>query len=461
MPINSKDQFSTQGHRSSSSLTPLSIALIYAAIGSLWILLSDILLSQISFNTGVFASLSILKGWLYVAITSLLLYWLINRYAAARQMAEDSLRESETRFRTIFDSVNDAIFLHDPVTGVIQDVNQRMCELYGYTYEEALKLDVGAISAGGPDFNQKEAVRKIRACGTDGPQLFEWLCKKHNGELFWTEVNMKPALIERQQRILVTVRDISERKKAAEVELDREKAEAASYAKSEFLTHIGHELRTPLNSIIGFSEFLMDDCTHSLSASQLEYIKYINESGLHLLHLTNDIRDLSKIEAGKLELKIERIPVVAIIKESLDLICAATEKSGIRIVTETNSAPETIMADKLRLKQVLLNLLNNAVRHTNDGGMITIRVTSKESATEFSIADTGAGISPKNQEKLFMPFSQIDQENRGGSGLGLSICKNIVELHGGRIRVESSVGKGSTFIFSIPSNIPVEVSNER
>ena len=412
------------------------------------------LVSQISLDSHTFALISVMKGCLYVAITSLLLYWLVSRFAARRKSAADDLKESEERFRTIFDSVNDAIFIHDPATGVILDVNRRMCELYGYNHEEALRIDVGAISSGGPEYNQEEALRRIRKSASGGPQLFEWQCRKRNGELFWTEVNMKQAVIRKQKCILVTVRDISERKKAVEAEIAKEAAEAASRAKSEFLSHMSHELRTPLNSILGFSE-LLRDIPPSDNDTVQRYAGLIYESGNHILSLINDVLDLSKIEAGKLELKIEKFRVHELIIGSIDIFLEAASKRGIKINTNIDKAPDIMEGDKIRIKQVLFNLIGNSMKFTPDGGAIIVSAgETKPGFIKFSVTDTGIGISTEDQKKLFQPFCQLDNSDTkkfAGTGLGLSICRKIVELHGGRIWIESEVGKGSAFIFTIPA----------
>ncbi len=309
-----------------SSLTPFRIALIYAFLGSSWILFSDMLLSEISLDVHTVALISMLKGCLYVAVTSLLLYWLVSRYAA------------------------------------------------------------------------------------------------------WS-------------------------KKAVQVEIAKEAAEAASSAKSEFLAHMSHELRTPLNSILGFSEFLRD-ITPSDNSTVQKYASLIYESGNHILSLINDILDLSKIEAGKLELKIETFQVHELIVGSLDMFLEAASKRGIKMNTDIDKAPDIMEGDKIRIKQVLFNLIGNSMKFTPDGGAILVSAgETKSGFIKFSVTDTGIGISEEDQKKLFQPFRQLDTtdtNNFAGTGLGLSICRKIIELHGGRIWIESEVGRGSTFIFTIP-----------
>lgn len=244
-------------------------------------------------------------------------------------------------------------------------------------------------------------------------------------------------------------------------------AEDASRAKSDFLANMSHELRTPLNAVIGFSEILEDRLFGALNERQLEYVKNIATSGKHLLSLINDILDLSKVEAGKLELELSSLSLADAIASSLNLLREKALKHNVTLSMEI--APEggfVIDADERKFKQILFNLLSNAVKFTPEGGDVRVRARvvqkpgpgtgdGQESApfAEISVADTGIGIKPEDMDKLFKPFSQIETDytrNYKGTGLGLAITKRLVQLHGGSIGAESEFGKGSVFTFTLP-----------
>ncbi len=261
---------------------------------------------------------------------------------------------------------------------------------------------------------------------------------------------------------------VTERTKALTKAVERahmlaQQAEAANRAKSEFLANMSHELRTPLNHIIGFTELVVEKYFGDLNDTQEEYLRDVLSSSKHLLSLINDILDLSKIEAGKLELNPTSVNIREILSKSLTMIKERSIKHGIKVFLEVDDrVPETIQADERKLKQIMYNLLSNATKFTPDGG--TVRVSArlrdeslsgnrKKTFVEFTVSDNGIGIDPKNLEKIFDPFEQVDSSlNRifEGTGLGLSLCKRLVELHGGKIWAESEgEGKGSTFIFTI------------
>ncbi len=272
-----------------------------------------------------------------------------------------------------------------------------------------------------------------------------------------------------------------------ELELRREEAESASRSKTDFLANMSHELRTPLNAIMGFSEIMLMGMAGPVSEKQKEFLNDISGSGGHLLNLINDILDLSKVEAGKMELEPELVIVKELISGSLMMFKEKALKHALTMETSIDPAVPELVADRRKLKQVLVNLVSNACKFTPDGGSVRVsarrvqssrfkvqgseelntelRTLNSEPDAEFieiSVADTGVGISKEHQEKLFQPFMQIDSSltrNHAGTGLGLSLCKRFIELHGGRIWVESEPGKGSTFRFVVP--IRQEVRSEK
>jgi two-component system, NtrC family, sensor kinase len=228
--------------------------------------------------------------------------------------------------------------------------------------------------------------------------------------------------------------------------------EVASQHKSEFLANMSHELRTPLNAIIGFSEVLSERMFGELNQKQEEYSKDIHASGQHLLSLINDILDLSKIEAGRMELELTDFHLPQAIENALTLVRERAGRRGIALAHTMDERLGDIRGDERKIKQVLLNLLSNAIKFTPEGGRIEVAAVSKDGLAEVSVRDTGVGIAPEDQEKVFEEFRQVGTADKKaeGTGLGLTLCRKFVELHGGRIWVKSQVGVGSTFTFTIP-----------
>jgi|GEM_PF-645782 len=257
-----------------------------------------------------------------------------------------------------------------------------------------------------------------------------------------------------------TAQEITERKQAEETRLENLRLQAADKAKSEFLANMSHELRTPLNSSIGFSELLKQGMAGELSEKQKHYVDNILTSNQFLLTLINDILDLSKIEAGKIELITEKMSVPATIKETLSLIKEKSMKHNVLLETEFDPELDIIVADKQRFKQILFNLLSNAIKFSKEeGGTVTITAKKEGVMAQISVSDTGIGIKQENITRLFHKFEQLESgisDKYGGTGLGLAITKQLVELHGGRIWAQSKYGEWSTFTFTLP----LKVKNE-
>jgi signal transduction histidine kinase len=230
--------------------------------------------------------------------------------------------------------------------------------------------------------------------------------------------------------------------------------EVANKHKSDFLANMSHELRTPLNAVIGFSEILLGKYFGELNDKQQEYVSDIHRSGKHLLALINDVLDVSKIEAGELELNITQFNIHQLVEQAIMLVKARADAQGIEIVFNDNSTSLSISADERRLKQIIVNLLTNAVKFSFPEGKVLISYFQQADRTNFEIKDFGIGIAPENQAQIFEQFKQLGNEytNKGeGTGLGLAITKNLVQLHGGEIGVHSEEDRGSTFYFYIPT----------
>jgi len=229
--------------------------------------------------------------------------------------------------------------------------------------------------------------------------------------------------------------------------------EEASRHKSEFLANMSHELRTPLNAILGFSEVLLERMFGDLNEKQAEFIQDILGSGRHLLSLINDILDLSKVEAGRMELHCTPFNLPLAIESAVSVVRERASRHGIALSLSVDDALGEIVADERKVRQIFLNLLSNAVKFTPDGGRIEVRTVLARDDAEVSVRDTGIGIAPEDQAAVFEEFRQVGghhAQKREGTGLGLALAKRFVELHGGTIRVESAIGQGSTFTFTLP-----------
>ncbi len=229
--------------------------------------------------------------------------------------------------------------------------------------------------------------------------------------------------------------------------------ESTSRHKSEFLANMSHELRTPLNAIIGFSQVLREKLFGEVNEKQEEYLDDILSSGNHLLSLINDVLDLSKVEAGQVELEIAPFSLRDALERGVVMVRERATKDGVRIGLAADSEVDVVEGDERRIRQVIFNLLSNAVKFTPAGGTVDVGATQVDGEVRVSVADAGPGIAPEDHERIFEEFQQTDAgvEQREGTGLGLALSKRLVELHGGRIWVDSELGTGSTFVFTLPA----------
>ena len=378
--------------------------------------------------------------------------------------------ESERRYRGLFDNISEGI-CRVSSTGRLLVANPAMAEMLGYSSPEELVsaaknlddfyVDPNARREFWRLLEQKCRVRKFEALvrKKDGSTL--WISEDAKAvrdekgrvlfyDAIWSDISKDKQIEEERQRHLTELEE-KVRQRTEELKLALDAAEEASRAKSDFLTSMSHELRTPLTAIIGFSEILLGEFAGKLNEKQRQYVNYILESGSHLLSLINDILDLSKVEAGKMELKTSKVRVGEILEGSLSMIRDSCQREGISL--ELRALPEAadleITADPRRLKQIMHNLLSNAVKFTPKGGSIKVEAEREGDELVISVTDTGIGIPPEEQERIFEKFHQVN--DAPGTGLGLALTRKLVEMHGGRIWVESEgKGKGSRFSFTLP-----------
>jgi signal transduction histidine kinase len=229
--------------------------------------------------------------------------------------------------------------------------------------------------------------------------------------------------------------------------------EETSRHKSEFLANMSHELRTPLNAILGFAQALRERLFGEINAKQEEYLDDILSSGNHLLALINDVLDLSKVEAGQIELEVGRFSLRGALDSGVVMVRERATKERVRVALATDPEVDVVEGDERRIRQVIFNLLSNAVKFTPAGGVVDVHTTQTNGEVRVAVADTGPGIAPGDHERIFEEFQQTDAglDQHDGTGLGLALSKRLVELHGGRIWVDSELGKGSTFVFTLPA----------
>ena len=363
----------------------------------------------------------------------------IRDVSDAEAMAE-ALRHSAEQTRQLFDLSPVACCVYDAETLQFLDVNVQAMATYGYSREEFLGMTVRDLRCPDeemeiePEYRLRSHVRK-------------------NGERVEIEAQRHAMQYRGRPAQLMVLRDITERRRFEEsLEEARATAESASKAKSEFLASMSHELRSPLHTIIGFSELLGEGIDGQLNEKQKRFVQHIQKDSQHLLTLINDILDLSKIEAGRLELHLEVVDMESMIAETVERIGPQAEGRGLELAVEVAQGMQA-WADRVRTHQLLLNLLSNALKFTPNGGRITIEARESGRNVEVTVKDTGIGVPAEHHEAIFDVFNQVSSTTKGvreGTGLGLAICRRLVEQMGGRIWVESNAGAGSHFTFTLP-----------
>jgi signal transduction histidine kinase len=297
-----------------------------------------------------------------------------------------------------------------------------------------------------------------RAVGMQSTAFAPMLFEGRGVGVLWVGRSFKGPFSDKQLTLLKTFAEqaviaIQNARLFREIQDKSAQLEVANKHKSEFLANMSHELRTPLNAIIGFSEVLIERLFGELNPKQEDYIRDIHGSGKHLLTLINDILDLSKVEAGRMELELSTFQLSSALSNAMILVRERAQRHSILLGQQVDTTLGEIVADERKFKQILLNLLSNAVKFTADGGRIDVLAQREDGNAVISVRDTGIGIAQEDQAAVFEEFRQVGRDytrKQEGTGLGLALTKKFVELHGGRIWVESEIGKGSTFTFTLP-----------
>ncbi|THF61004.1 response regulator [Pseudothauera rhizosphaerae] len=415
--------------------------------------------------------------WLLGLSTISLLHGIARRRTKELIKQDQERRENEMAFAAMAEGA----IITDP-DGTILWVNDAFCEITGYRRDEVIGANPRLLKSGMHDdaFYSRlwEQLRR------DGHWRGELWNRRKTGDIYPEQISIQALRLAdgSVRRYISIFSDISLRKKnegelaayrehleelvrqrTEELTVARDQAEAANRSKSAFLANMSHELRTPLNAVIGFSKLMEKDA--SLSPENRRTLEIINHSGQHLLTLINDILELSKIESGKMVMRPEEVDLVELLKQVTDMMRLRAEEQGLRLHLATDGIPALVLVDPGMLRQVLLNLLSNAVKFT-EHGEITVRVSAYPVSNvsqrlRFSVRDTGIGIGPADLRRIFSSFEQVGSVHRAGTGLGLTISRSYVRMMGGELAVDSRLGEGSEFHFTITAPVAYGAQPER
>jgi PAS domain S-box-containing protein len=371
---------------------------------------------------------------------------------------------AERKFRELIESAPDAILQMNP-SGAIVIANRRATEMFGYSHQQLLNLGVNALVPDSMRGDNAAHLSYFAAAGNSrSVRGLDLYAQRKDGTQFPVEVSLSHARTDNDADVTAIIRDVTERKQSeqrervlresymSELEMRSKDAESAVMVKSDFIAHVSHELRTPLHTIIGFSELLAEDSSGPLNEKQQKFLHHIRKDSEHLMGMINDVLDLSRIEAGRLTVRTKLLPLKSAVTEAVDALRPFANSRSVSL-REGHDLDLTVCADPLRLRQVLYNLLNNGTKFTGAGGHVSVDACLKGNLVEVTVSDTGIGIAPGDRPHIFEKFYQASDKPGGareGTGLGLAICRQLVEMQGGTIWVESELHKGSRFHFTLP-----------
>jgi len=391
----------------------------------------------------------------------------IIRDVTEHRRAQELLQESEERHRKLFDNNPHSTWVYDRETLRFLAINAAAVRHYGYSRDEFLTMTLKDIR---PAEDIPRMLENVKSAKDGTGSLGTWRHKKKDGTLIDVEITSyalqfdgRPAEVVVAADVTQRTQDEAEKRKFAEslatsnreLELRNREVQRATQMKSKFLASMSHELRTPLNAIVGFSDLLAEGIPGELNGKQMRFVNHIKQGSAHLLQLINDILDLSKIEAGQLEIRCEDFQFKEALPEVLSTIRPLAMAKNIQ-VHQNLETDLPVYADRVRFKQILYNLLSNAVKFTPKDGQITIDCIEKGNFLRISVTDTGIGIRPEDQQLVFEEFRQVEgsqNDTQQGTGLGLAITKRLVEQQGGTISLFSELGKGSRFTFTLPAGL--------
>jgi PAS domain S-box-containing protein len=374
--------------------------------------------------------------------------------AAQRQRTAIALRESQQRLRNILDHAPIGVAYTD-TEGRIREANPYLRELLGTTSDRLKGLPMARLLHA--DDREVESAARARLAAGETPMARAQLrCVAADGRVIATRASisvLRGARDKEPRRMVWVIEDITEHLALEEAQRAREGAEAANRAKSDFLSRMSHELRTPLNALLGFTQLLELDRKQPLATHQLDWTAQMRQAGWHLLHMINDTLDLSRIEAGHVELEPRTLDLAELVHAAQALVQQAADKRRVGIESHLGPGARAVIGDVTRVKQILTNLLSNAVKYNVEGGSVIIASRlADEGRIALDVIDTGAGMDEQQLAQLFQPFNRLGQEGGPveGTGIGLVISQRLAELMGGALRARSSLGMGSTFTLELP-----------